>query len=101
MKDTLYIYVVVGSTTDSSGYSTRWLVCAYLEEHLALKHCELASNEAASIFSDLWVEAGEQDIPNGVNPFDPMMQMDSMGTCYKAFRTELKGTLEFKGCSLS
>lgn len=79
------IYVVMGTTGEYSD-RTEWPVVAYTNESDARRHVELAGNEAKTIFATRKDRYSTDGI---VNPFDPKMEMDYMGTEYFIHSTVL------------
>lgn len=80
------VYVIQGTTGE---YSDRndWLVCAYHSREKAEEHTRKAMLRAKEIRG---VGQFSYNVPQGVNEFDPNMQMDYTGTEYTVYEVEIQ-----------
>lgn len=81
------IYVVQGSTGEYSGYR-EWFVCAYHSQEAAEKHVQLASEVAVTLVSQAKKGLPLEDC-EGMNPWDPGMNIDYVRTDYEAIPLEI------------
>ena len=79
------VYVVMGSTGE---YSDReeWAVVAFTSENAAKRRVEEATRRANEI---MVMRPSRYHAPEGLNEFDPGMQMDYTGTSYSYMIVEL------------